>query len=141
MRIRKLRTTAAAGALLMALGHVPVREAHAADPKDVKVINTEAEPVPVTGLVATQEVPFREPLQRNLSIEVPAGASAASRSFVVPAGKRLVIEFVSGSTRVHVAELVRLNVLTRAGGETVSHTIEPSVYRRELPRASSRTSW
>src|SRR5687768_2949088 len=133
MRMRTIGTAAAGAALLLALVHVPVREAHAADPKDVRVINTEADPVPVTGLVATREVPSRQPFQRDVSIEVPAGASAHSRSFVVPAGKRLVIEFVSGSTRVHVAELVGLNVLTRVAGETVSHSIEPSVYRRELP--------
>src|SRR5688572_2489179 len=114
MTIGMMRTPAAGAALLLALVHVPVQEAHAADAKDVRVINTEADPVPVTGLVATQEVPFRQPFQRNVSIEVPAGAAAASRSFVVPAGKRLVIEFVSGSTRIHVAELVRVNVVTSA---------------------------
>jgi hypothetical protein len=104
--------------------------ARAADVKDVRVVNAPDEPVPVKGKVHI--APSRQVFQKDVSVEVPAGTLTAATTFAVPAGKRLVLEFVSGSTRVDVSELVRVNVLTTAGGDFVSHTVAPSVYRREL---------
>lgn len=75
----------------------------------------------------------RHPFQRDVSVLVPAGSLSASSGFQVPAGQRLVIELVTGFTRVHVAELVRLTVATQAGSGVVVHHVAPSVYRRELP--------
>lgn len=122
---------AVAGAASFALTFSMAGAVHAADVKDVRVVNAPDEPVPITGKVLLG--PSKEVFQRDVSIEVPAGSLSHGTTFSVPSGKRLVMEFVSGSTRVDAAELVRVNVRTTAAGEVVSHTVAPSVYRRELP--------
>src|SRR5262249_34831779 len=105
-----------------------------ADPpsRDVRVINSAAEPVPVTGVIVAAPAAARQPFQQDVSILVPSGTLSASTTFSVPVGKRLVIELVSGSTRVDAAELLRVNLSTTVGGTTVSHTVPPVVYRREF---------
>jgi hypothetical protein len=92
-------------------------------------------PVAVLSLAAAADAaprPRKTPFQRDVSISVPAGTLAGSTSFTVPAGRRLVLEYASGSTRVHVSELVRVEIRTTAGGATVTHVVPPSVYRREF---------
>jgi hypothetical protein len=87
---------------------------------DVRVIKTPANPVPVVGQVAVHtteplavtDVP-RQPFQTFL-------ASAGPFSFEVPAGKRLVIEHVSGHL-ITDAGAHWVQVSTTAGGTFTTH--------------------
>jgi hypothetical protein len=128
---RLARAMAAGGSLLIVLAGA--RDARAADPRDVRVVNGVEEPVPVTGKVKAKLTAERQPFQRDVSITVPAGQLTHATSFTVPAGKRLVLEYASGFVGVSVSELVRVNVDTTVGADRVRHTIAPSVYRREFP--------
>lgn len=70
--------------------------------------------------------------QRDVSVEVASGDLSGSVSFDVPEDRRLVIEYVSGSTRVADEELVRVTVRTTEGDEGVTHTVPNHVYRRDF---------
>ena len=94
---------------------------------EVTVGNTLAQPVPVNVIS-----PVRSPFQQNVSVSIPAGSLSGSVSFAVPAGFRLVVEYVSGSVRVSDKELVRVNIATSVSGTSVSHTIANNVYRRDF---------
>ena len=74
---------------------------------NVRVINTPAEPVPVTNV----DNPPREYVHTTL----------ANNGYVVPAGKRLVIEHISGSIVLTNAELTVVGVTTTLGGVKVVH--------------------
>lgn len=114
----------------------------------VQVVNDDATPVPVvsTGpsevqvlsLPAVQALllPSKQPFQRGFYIEVPAGGSTAGTEFEVPAGKRLVLEWVGGSTRVSGWENVRLVLSTTASGATVGHDVATNGYRRDFAGSS-----
>ena len=65
-------------ALVLALANVDVRRAVADEFKDVRVINTESQPANVRDV----DNPARQPIHFN-------------ESYTVPAGKRLVIEYIS----------------------------------------------
>ena len=56
----------------------------------------EISPNPVPVVVMS---PVRSPFQQNVSVSIPAGTLSNMVSFGVPAGFRLVIEYVSGSAR------------------------------------------
>ncbi len=105
-------------------------------PKEVIVVNTSAEPVPVvgtlSGAVTAAIAPSKEPFQQDVSVLVDAGALSNTASFLVPLGKRLVLEYASGNTRVDDKELVRVNVATTAGGSSVTHTLAPEVIHRDF---------
>jgi hypothetical protein len=58
--------------------------------RTVEIVNSEANPVPVTGTIRDAENPGRQPFSVNLSIAGPG-----SSSFPVPANKRLVITHVN----------------------------------------------
>jgi hypothetical protein len=64
--------------------------------KDVKVINTEAEPVNVK-LVGNGQ--GRKPFQVRISANVPNGSIAEDSVLPIPAGKRMVIENISAIAR------------------------------------------
>jgi hypothetical protein len=96
----------------------------AAQPINAKIVNTEAEPVPVTGVVRVgnqNDSPLpvtgtvsvsnagnspllvrdvdnaaRQPFRVNLFPQVLAGSQHGTASFQLPAGRMLVIEYVSG---------------------------------------------
>ena len=113
---RRRCLAAGALALILVLGGVSRALAQPAVP--VRVVN----PPPAA--------PAKQPFQREFFIEVPSGAFSASATFTVPVGKRLVIEFVGGTTRLSDWELVRLTLRTTAGGETAGHELAPTTYRR-----------
>jgi hypothetical protein len=99
------------------------------DPVRVRVVNTPT--------VKALPVAYKQPWHRALFIEVPAGSLSANASIAVPSGKRLVIEWVSGTTRVDAAELVRMTLASTASGEFASHEIAPSVYKRDFSSLST----
>lgn len=108
-----------------------VNDANAAVP----VVSTAPSEVHVLSLPAVQ-TPSKVPFQRAFYIEVPAGTLFASTEFGVPAGKRLVLEWVGGSSRVSGWENVRLTVSTTAGGVDADHDVATNGYRREFEGSS-----
>lgn len=99
---------------------------------NVRVINSSAEPVPVVGEVTVASLPAVEldtttPLQvfdvdnpafQPFQIHFPLGTD--SPQLTVPAGKRLVIEHVTGNA-FSSGDVFWMAVLTTAGGEFASH--------------------
>ena len=110
---------------------VPVRVTNGAD-RPVPVVSTSPADVNVLSLPSLQTRPAatRMPFQREFFIEVPTGSITASATFMVPVGKRLVLEFVAGNTRLSDWEYVRLTLRTIAGGEGAGHELTPTTYRR-----------
>lgn len=112
------RCCRAAAALAVTLALAGASRAYAQPAVPVRVVNPPA------------AAPAKHPFQRSFFIEVPSGSLSATASFIVPAGKRLVIEFVAGNTRLSDWELVRLTLRTTAGGESAGHELTPNTYRR-----------
>lgn len=75
------------GLALLALAPMAVPPALAQSPKDVTIVNTEANPVPV------QE--RREPFEARVQFTIPILGGHGSDSVSIPDGKRFVIEYVS----------------------------------------------
>jgi hypothetical protein len=107
-------------------------------PQNVKVVNTESEPVPVTGTVSVSNLggtplpvrdvdnPARQPFQASI-IEPPLGTPNPV-FFTVPAGKRLVIEYVSAEALALDPDCVtppRFALTTTAGGTPLAHFFYP----------------
>lgn len=101
---------------------------------DVKVINSPSQPVPVTGTVSVSNLgdsplpvrdvdnPASQPLQANI-IEVPPQIPNPVL-FTVPAGKRLVIEYVSADIQAASSQCVtapRYVLRTTTGGVALNH--------------------
>src|SRR5437867_3289252 len=85
--------------------------------KDVRVVNTTAEPVPVRDVDNA-----RQPFQEVALVVIPASSSSASSTFTVPAGKRLVIEYVSGNNTLFAGQKLRgAFILTYVGGQYQRH--------------------
>lgn len=103
---------------------------NAPPPLDVNVVNT---PLPVTGTVSVSNLasspltvsdvdnPARQPLQANI-IEVPPQIPNPIL-FTVPAGKRLVIEYVSADIQANTQCVTapRYALRTTTGGVTLEH--------------------
>jgi hypothetical protein len=100
----------------LALGTAP---SSAADKSDVRVVNTAAEPVPTTAVGTVNVVDktefAREPYSVVLGWE---SNSPPSPKATVPAGKRFVIEFVSGEIMTVEDHVVaaRITILTPCPG-------------------------
>jgi hypothetical protein len=105
-RIRVLTAVLAVGSGLPVL--------HADQVKDVKVVNT-----PNVNIDAV-----REPFQMELRFDTPDGFSEFTAEFEVPAGKRLVLEQVSGVSTPPFGQTIRyFSLRTTVAGEFAFHTI------------------
>jgi hypothetical protein len=90
--------------------------------QDVQVKNTATNPV----VSRQQDNPGRQPFQQVVMSD-PA-FPAAPQSFVVPAGKCLVIECVSGYVNMPTgAKVSDLSIQTTVGGQTVPHRLPLSM--------------
>jgi hypothetical protein len=69
------------------------------------------------------ENPARQPFQRELQITVPAGSNGVAQTFTVPAGKRLVIEFVAASLGLFPGQKGILLITTTVGGSIASYDL------------------
>ena len=102
--------------------------------RPVLVVNSQSEPVPVTGTVSVSNLggaplpvrdvdnPARQPFQANI-IDIPIGLPNPV-FFTVPAGKRLVIEYVSAdieADNTQCPNAPRYELTTTAGGVTLDH--------------------
>jgi hypothetical protein len=96
---------AAVGALTLLSGS-PVL---AAQDKDVIVVNTQANPVPVAGSVEVLNDALYQPyIQLNASFDIPEGDLLGEVLFDVPDGKRLILETVSVQAAVPEGQKVRV---------------------------------
>lgn len=92
--------------------------AGAASDKDVFVINTAANPVPVTGDVGITGTPTvdvaddREPFKVRLNASLGDGDFGGSDLFTVPAGKRLVVTAASARTAAAPGQTMLLGIDT-----------------------------
>jgi len=77
----------------------------------------------VAGTVAASDANARQAFQVGVNGTIPDGSFEGGPSFSVPAGKRLVIEFVSGLCFLGAAdqEVIFTNVLVSAGGSAAHY--------------------
>jgi hypothetical protein len=73
-----------------------------------------------------------QPFQRQIDLTTASGPAPATRSFAVPAGKRLVLDYVSG---VSVGAFVTpITVETTAGGAVAVHNLNHEGHNYFGPR-------
>jgi len=103
---------------------------------DVRVVNKPTEPVPVTLQGSAQidtsaPIPVRDvnvagriPIQLTVHRTSPDGGNTANGSmYTVPAGKRLVIDFVSAHVGVKSGDLPAMEILTTVNGDSGAYFI------------------
>jgi hypothetical protein len=101
---------------------VAPKTAHALVATLVQVANTSANPVPTQDT----ENPARSPFQKELDFLITDGTIAATASFAVPAGKALVIDFVSGAAFQPAGETMRnYEIITTVNGVDAVHSFAP----------------
>lgn len=126
----RIAIVALAGALVAAL-LIPTAATGAAAILKVVVTNTSDNPVPVRGtvnvsgpLVGGDPVPVtgsvdvtdnREPFEIRVDLNLPAGQPFGNEAFEVPAGKRLVVEFVAARATVPNGQTPLLGANTQNG--------------------------
>lgn len=86
---------------------------------NVNVVNNENRPIPVYDVDKPAIQPFQEELNFNFD---PAHTGGGS-SFVVPAGKRLVIEFVSGNIHLEQGKATTFSISANVNGTTAPHRL------------------
>jgi len=93
--------------------------------KPVKVVNTAAEPVPVTGTInvgnfGDSPLPVRDVDSPGRQLvragESCSGSGCSATVFTVPAGKRLVIEYASIEANIPLGKMARWQLLTNSSG-------------------------
>jgi hypothetical protein len=120
-----IRSAATGVAVLVAVVVLGFPQAAYAPPpaNSVTVINTPAQPVPITGGVSINETFPQEPFHATAEIPLPAGLLGGETVIVVPSGKRLVVEHVS----------INMNLLTgQAGFASVSVSNSGPIFRHFL---------
>ncbi len=117
----------------------------AAPATEVKVVNTSSQPVPTTitntptvkintdadhpVFVTDVDNPARQAFQEDLTFTLPDNFSeVCSPLTTVPAGKRLVIEYISGKASFPAADqkLRHLSIRTTLNGNLVYHYLAPT---------------
>ena len=114
---------------------------------DVKVVNSTSEPVPIAGTinvgnpeanplpVRDVDNPARQPVHFAASCSVVKGGTCQRVIYVVPAGKRFVIEYASMEASLSDDRTPLMRISTTVGGQEVRHflSIPPSVPGLGLP--------
>ena len=98
-----------------------VRRAVADEFKDVRVINTESMPAKVRDA----DNAARHPTQARANCSDDEG-SCGVLIYVVPAGKRLVIEYASMRAHATGAQISRMQISTVVAGEEILHYLPPT---------------
>jgi len=99
---------------------LPAFAAAAPAPKGVTIVNDENQPVPV------YEVINKQPFQWGETVDFDPTQLGGSVSFTVPAGNRLVIEYVSGNAGIDIGDLVAFSVWTTVNRVFTRHEITPT---------------
>lgn len=91
----------------------------------VTVVNSSAQPVPVTGslMVSEREFANRQPFQFSIQANLDVSEGAAVRTFSVPAGRRLVIEHMSCEAAVPPGQRAMCHFITTVGGTEAFHLV------------------
>lgn len=84
----------------------------------VQVGNTATNPIQVRDV----DNPARQPFQKAFTVTLPAGTAFGTESFQVPAGKRLVIEYVSTIEDSSTINLLELRIFTQLAASGVVHS-------------------
>ncbi|HET9442571.1 MAG TPA: hypothetical protein VFO65_04565 [Acidimicrobiales bacterium] len=108
------------GAVLVPPGMAAAKDAV----MEVLVTNTADRPVPVTGTVAVSD--DRVPFEVRVNVSQIQGSTLSSGEFVVPADRRLVVEFVSASVSLPSGQtpLLSANASTGATGFAIPLTLQ-----------------
>lgn len=116
--LREPVPTVAQGTTQVSVANTPSVAIHPAN-NSVQVANTDESPVPVRMMM-----PARVPFQARASGSFGAGSVAASSLIAVPAGKRLVIEYVSSFVTLPAGQnLPQASIALQAGGTSVQHAL------------------
>ena len=86
---------------------------------NVEVINNESKPIPVFNV----DTPSTQPFQKELNFDFNPASLGGGGSFVVPAGKRLVIEFVSGNILLEQGKAIDFAISANVNGTTAPHRL------------------
>ena len=136
------KTRLAAGfalATAFVLGSAPRLYAQGGPPaKDVVVVNTPANPVPVRSvdkdvvvtntaanpaLVRNVDEGSRQPFQRPFALQLAATEDSGEATYAVPAGKRWVIEYASMRASLFPDQTVFVNIVTTVAGQDAFHPV------------------
>lgn len=98
----------------------PAFAAAASAPKSTEIVNDASQPVPV------YQVTDKQPFQWGDTVDFDPTQLGGSVSFTVPAGMRLVIEYVSGNAGIDIGDLVAFSVWTTVNGVFTKHEIAPT---------------
>jgi hypothetical protein len=116
-----LGTTTVAGSVSLAGGTLVGLDALN---NTVKVTTSETSPL----LMRDVDNPARHAFQLELDTLIPQGQQTSSNSFAIPAGKRLVIEYASGTMFSPPADArLSVHIQTIVNNTVVSHYVVPSL--------------
>ena len=85
--------------------------------KDVRVINSQSEAVPVREVTSSA----RQPFHMNVSIEMPQDTAGENALLPVPSGKRLVIEFATARGSAPAGQVLAFSIRSIVGGTSARH--------------------
>jgi hypothetical protein len=112
------------GIALVLVTAVWVRPAHAAESKEVIVVNTPTVDARQLGRWDVGIDRVRIPFQKLLNFLIPDGEDVGTTEFVVPAGHRLVIEQVTAALGLFPGQVSSgFKVTTVVGGDFAEHYI------------------
>jgi len=113
--MKKLLFTCFAAVIFLILPTLTIAEISS---KTVQVVNDVTSPIPVYDVVDKQ--PFQYSI---MNVDFDPTQLGQSVSFTVPAGKLLVIEYVSGNAFVDIGEAVVFSVSTTVNGVFANHQL------------------
>jgi hypothetical protein len=93
-----------------------------------------------TATVRSADNPARQPFHQVLQIDVNGGAVGGKADFTAPAGKRLVIEYVSASGNTPVGEGVDLDLLDGPTASDVDATQDATLRAVSYPNAGGEVA-
>jgi hypothetical protein len=88
----------------------------------VHIMNSSSQPIPVSDI----DNPARQPIQQLFNFSFDPTQGTNGQSFVVPAGKRLVIEYVSAAIALEMGLIVDAVVTTTVNGIEGGHHLIPT---------------
>ena len=89
----------------------------------VTVVNGASQPIPVAGNIRDADQPARQPFAHSFSNNFTSGVCGDDDNIVVPSGKRLVIETVSGQVRVPSGQTAVLTLGATTSGVVASYPV------------------
>jgi hypothetical protein len=109
----------------VSIANTPTVNAQEFGPWNVNISNKPAVTIDSSAPVNVHDVdnPALQPFQRILDVLIPPGQGTATDQFVVPAGKRLVIEFTSTNVTAPTGMKLWVRLQALSGGVFVSYNM------------------